>query len=199
MLKRFHKGSSYFTFFLAGKRKIEKDFEDLLLNGVNSDLTVKVKDKTFKCHKGVLRVRSAVFFSMLEHEMKEKVSGVVAIEDVTPTTFQDFLLYLYTGSNDHLSLKNVNSLYKLGDKYAVEDLKSLCVEYIKKNITVGSFFEFFQLSQLHNDSELTDATVQFFAKNSEEVIENEEWLIFLSEISAENITMLMKALKTCNN
>lgn len=135
---------------------------------------------------------------MLEHEMKEKVSGVVTIEDVKSSKFQDFLLYLYTGSGDHLSLKNITDLYKLGDKYVVEDLKSLCVEYIKRNITVERFFDFYHLSQLHNDSKLIDTTIGFFSKNLEEIIENKNWLAFLSEISVENTTILMKVLKTNN-
>lgn len=187
----------YIEFVLfTGKRKIEKDYEDLLLSGTDSDLTIEVKDKKFKCHRGILRVRSPVFSAMLEHDMKEKESGVVRIVDAEPTVFQEFLLYLYTGNNNHLNWKNVIDIYKLGDKYFLEDLKNSCVEQMMINMSTENFTKFFLLSQQCNESGLTETAVKFFLKNSKEIVDNENWLPFMSQNPAE-CNVLVKALASC--
>lgn len=169
----------------TGTPKVETDFKEMLLSGKNSDVTIQVKRKKFKCHRCILSARSPVFSAMMEHDMKEKASGVVTIKDAEPTAFQEFLLYLYTGNKDHLNWKNLADLYKLGDKYNVEDLKSLCVKHIKKNITVVNFYEFFLLSQQCNDSELKDITVEFFLEFSKDIVGSDNWITFLSENLAE--------------
>lgn len=151
-----------YVFFFAGNRKFETDYEELLLSGHRSDFTIHVKDRKFNCHAIILGARSPVFSAMVEHEMKEKRSGEVFITDADPTTFHDFLLFLYAGKEEHQDRENVTDLYKLGDKYCVDDLKHLCVEDMKRNMSIANFFNFFLISQQHCDSELSKAAINFF-------------------------------------
>lgn len=100
---------------------------------------------------------------------------------------------MYTGDTNHLNWKNVTDLYKLGDKYTVEDLKRSCVEQIKRNISTGNFSVFFLLSQQFNDLDLTKITIKFFLKNSLGIINNDNWLTFSSKNLVES-NVLIKAL-----
>ena len=168
-------------FFFTGKRKLQTHYKELLLSGKCCDVTIKVQNKRFKCHRGILSVRSPVFSAMFEHDVQEEINDKIIVKDVDSTIFQEFLLYLYTGSEEHLSMGNVIDLYKLADKYTVEDLKDVCVDHIKENITLENFCEFFLLSQQYNDSNLTDVTKKFFLKNSKEIVHHESWIKLLSE------------------
>lgn len=89
---------------------MQSDYEDMCHSGQNSDVILHVKGKTFNCHRCILAARSPVFHAMFEHDMQEKISGVVIIEDAEPAVFQEFLLYLYTGSGEYLSSENVIDL-----------------------------------------------------------------------------------------
>lgn len=139
-------------------------------------MILQVQDKKFKCHKWILEARSSIFSAMV----KEKTSGVLAIKDADPVTFEQFLLYLYCGDKRQLSWENVPDLYKLANHYVVEDLKKLCIEYIRNNITVENFCELYNLSQLHVDSELTNIIVQFFLKKSKEIVRSKKWIAYVS-------------------
>ena len=179
--------------FFTGAQKIETDYKELFLNSKYTDVTIKVKDEIFNCHKCILGARSPFFAVMMESDMKEKNTGVVEIDDFEPTTFKEFLLYLYTGNKNHLSMKNVMELYKMGIMYVMEDLVECCTEHIEKNITIENFYDFFLLSQLHNDSKINDAAICFFLKNSKAITESEEWLELLSKNPIDS-NVLIKAL-----
>lgn len=139
---------------------MQSNYEDMLLSGQNSDVILQVKDKKFNCHRCILSARSPVFNAMFEHDMKEKISGVVIIEDAEPAVFQEFLLYLYTGSGKYLSSKNVTNLYDLGDKYNVKQLMDLCMWHINKTGPVTDFFS--EMSELPNDTETPDELIHAF-------------------------------------
>lgn len=155
---------------------VPQNFKELLYSGKNSDVTIQVQHKKFNCHKRILEARSPVFSAM----MKEKASGVVTIKDADPATFEQFLLYLYSGDKGHLNWENITDLYKLANNYAVKDMKKVCVEYIRDNITVENFCQLYRLSQLHIDSELTNIIVQFFLKKSKEIVRSENWIAYVS-------------------
>lgn len=127
--------------FSIGRPKIEIDFTEMLLSGRYCDVILEVQGRKFNCHRSIIGARSPVLAAMFEHDMKEKSSGVVSIGDAEPGVFQEFLLYLYSANDDQLSLDNAAELYKLGDKYGVEDLKNVCREEIQENIDKENFFE----------------------------------------------------------
>ena len=188
----------WYCFFFTGKRQLEEDYKQLLLSGRHSDVTIQVEKKEFKCHKCILAVRSPVFSAMFEHNMQENVSGLVTIKDAKPTSFQTFLHYLYTGNEEHLNWENVIDLYQLGDKYVVEKLKDLCVEYMRKNLSMDKFFDVFLLSQQYNDSILTNISKLFFLNNSNNIVCSKSWMNLLTENPNESnvlITALVDSFK----
>lgn len=168
------------------------DYEGLLLSGKHSDFIINVKHEKFEAHKLILGARSSVFATILGEKM-EKKHKTMAINDADPEIFLQFLLYIYTGDEEHLDWKNIVELYKMGDKYCVEDLKELCVERMKTNISVENVFEIFMLSQQIDDSELSAITIQFFFENSNEIFERESYVEFMKDYPDESY-VLIKAL-----
>lgn len=153
-----------------------------LVSGQYSDFTIKVKETKFKLHRFILGDRSPVFKEMTKYEWPptENCKWEVSINDVEPAIFKEFLLYLYSGSSEHLNMKNLSEFYKLGDTYCVQDLKELCIEYGKRNLCMENFFDIFLISQESNNLELLEAVTQFFRKDQEEIISSENCLNFLT-------------------
>lgn len=154
------------------------DFKEILLSGKNSDFTIRVKHTKFQVHKIILGARSPVFAAMMEHEMKEKLSGEVSIQDADPAIFQEFLFYIYSGREENISWnKNVTDLFKLADKYCVDDLRWLCVERMKDYISVENFFDILHISQqLKPTWELWKVIIRFFIEESKEIVKNEMFI-----------------------
>lgn len=151
----------------------------IFTGGKNSDLTVKVKRKNFKCHKNIISARSTVFKAMLQHNMKEKRTGIIKIIDADPHVFHNFLLYLYSCDTSVLKFEYVTGLYQLADKYHVEDLVKVCRNFMLQNISPENIFEFHELGKRHNEDELIKATMHFFTDHCRELVRGKSWMDFL--------------------
>lgn len=75
-------------------------------------------------HRFILTARSPVFAAMFNSGMSECLTGKVRIENVDPTTFRDFLKFLYTGMLEPSADRE--ELFVLADKYQVETLMNYC-------------------------------------------------------------------------
>ena len=95
------------------KNKIFRDLKELFLKQEDCDVVISVKGLEFPAHRVILKARSPVFDSAFRHDMKEKASGVLNIEDCDSSTFLDFLSFLYCGEVENLSAKNVFSFLQL--------------------------------------------------------------------------------------
>lgn len=118
---------------LPKKRKILQDFKDLFLSREGCDVVFRVKGQKFPAHRAILIARCPVFAATFRHNMKEKVTGIVDIKDCDPSSFSDFLYFLYSEDVDNLSSENVFSLFTTADKYDVADLRELATDYFIKN------------------------------------------------------------------
>jgi len=94
------------------------------VNKKMTDVEFLVGVEAFGAHRSLLSARSPVFASMFASGMKETKTGKVCIEDVDPTTFQQFLKFLYTGTFEPSSMDQ--DLFEVADKYQVETLMELC-------------------------------------------------------------------------
>ena len=123
--------------------------EDLWNAAVNrkmTDVDFLVGEETFGAHRSLVSARSPVFAAMFASGMKEAATGQVRIEDVDPTTFQQFLKFLYTGIFE-LSSKD-RELFTIADKYGVRTLMELCrpvTQTIDTEDIIKTFFSCFTL------------------------------------------------------
>ena len=140
-----------------------------------------MKDKEFRVHRSVLIARSTVFESMFEHDMKEKKTGVINIDDCDPDSFGDFLQYLYTGKAENVSPRSALHLYCTAHKYDVKELKSFCVAYLMRNLTVENICDVVTLAEQYDEEELHSAAQVFFSKNVGRVLSTVKWETLLQE------------------
>ena len=94
----------------------------------NTDVEFVVRRCNFSAHKFVLAARSPVFAAMLTSGMSESISNRIKIDDVAPTTFKQFLKFLYTGeyTTEACSPHKIQALFQVADKYQVDTLKQIC-------------------------------------------------------------------------
>lgn len=118
---------------------------------------------------------------MFESDMNEMEANIVDIEDCDPSSFSDFLCFIYCADASGLSQENVYSLFKTADMYDVSDLKEKCVEFMKVNLSVDTFCETTALAIRHNETKLINFTTDFFLKNGPEIVSSDKWQSFLTE------------------
>ena len=94
----------------------------------STDVELVIRRLTFFAHKVILAARSPVFAAMLTSGMTESITNRIKIDDVAPTTFKQFLKFLYTGvyTTEACSPHKIQALFQVADKYQVDTLKQIC-------------------------------------------------------------------------
>lgn len=154
---------------------LSENFKSLFADKGSCDVIFRVNDQEFNVHKAVLIARSTVFASMFHHDSSETQTGIITIPDCDPDAFHKFLEYLYSGKIDAITFQNVRHLYRISDKYNVQELKAFCVEYMGRYLTEDNICEVVILSDLYEEVTLFSAAQEFFNKNADKVVETIHW------------------------
>jgi BTB/POZ domain/MATH domain len=139
----------------------------------NETSVVRLKNCVFPAHKFVLGGRSPIFAAMFKHDMKEKKVSEVEIEDMEPAVFQKMLRFIYT--NDCKFSEHTEELLMAADRYDIKDLKELCEEELKSQLTLDNALRLFLLSDAHNAGILRRNAILFINRNKRDVVKQPEW------------------------
>lgn len=126
----------------------------MLLEGIHTDVTINTADGVLKAHKAVLSATSPVFASMFLHDLKEKESSTINIEDMSLESCSALLGYIYGTIKHDMFWKHRLSLLAAANKYDIGDLKDCCEESLLEDINSSNVLErlheawLYQLSKL---------------------------------------------------
>jgi len=174
------------------EKKRIKDAEQMLQNKENTDFQIICKDKTILCHKVILASRSDVFKAMFDHDnMKEASSDVLEIKDFACEVVEELLHYIYTGE---VQCKDPVELYKVADKYLLEELKKWLEAKLCLNVGFANVLESLQLADQCNANKLKMVALTFLATHWKTLKEDEECQEFL-----QNHPLLKEAMHVMEN
>ena len=96
------------------------------------DVEIVAKGKTFSAHKAVLAARSPIFAAKFTKEKQQGNDQLVRIhiDDVEPSTVEQFLRFIYTGES--MGIFANEKLLKLAEQFQLTTLTSLCRTALEK-------------------------------------------------------------------
>ncbi|XP_037047657.1 protein roadkill-like [Bradysia coprophila] len=177
-------------------RKFVKDFSNyfakLLETGEQSDVTVIVKGREIRVHQFVLSVRSSVFRTMLDIEMKEKRENIVVIDDFEHDVMYELFTFMYTLKTPNLKHLSFE-LLQAADKYGLLDLKRKCAKVLEENITTQTAASILSLADRCDEQTLKALATDFIMENSMECAldENSELRKEFKELPASILRELL--------
>ncbi|XP_072033724.1 BTB/POZ domain-containing protein 17-like [Amphiura filiformis] len=146
-----------------------------------SDVTVKVGESTFYCHKFFLASASDVFRTMLTGpQWSDSRSGEIKLEE-TPecqAVFGDFLQCLYSGQVT-VTTTTIMPIFTLADKYNIRQLRSLCERYMTEQIGQGNIkgaLEWLSFAETYNLHQLVSHCYSVIRSNLLRIIDSDAWL-----------------------
>ena len=98
---------------------------------------------------------------MLESDMIEGKTGLIKVKDFSSRIFRVFLRYLYSGTVPELNVDTAKQLYEVSDKYAVEELKTACSEFLSENISESNGCEMLILADQHGDKGFREKIIAY--------------------------------------
>ncbi|GLT85061.1 hypothetical protein SLE2022_032630 [Rubroshorea leprosula] len=121
----------------------------MLDEGIHTDVTIHTADGTLKAHKAILSASSRVFQSMFHHNLKEKESSTICIEDMSMESCMALLSYLYGTIKQEDFWKHRLALLGAANKYDIVALKDACEESLLEDINSGNILERLQEAWLY--------------------------------------------------
>lgn len=148
--------------------------EDLFRTGKFSDLKIKVANREFHVHRCVLASVSEVFERMFSSDMLETRSNTLEINDISDDICEEMLRFIYCRDIKDLESNALDLLYA-ADKYAIEDLKLLCIQALIETFTFDTAAEMLIRANIYNSKLLKDNLLLFIKTYSREVFATEQW------------------------
>ncbi|XP_046450201.1 speckle-type POZ protein-like [Daphnia pulex] len=154
---------------------------DIYVNQSNCDIQFCFQDdRKIGGHVSVLAARSPVFAAMFNHDMKEKQTGEVVIEDIEFEIFQELLHYIYSGRmKTVLTEATARSLCVAADKYDVPGLKEECTRALLFDLKRGKAFDLLVWADLHSVEKVKKEILTYVAKHFKTICQTDDWEAFI--------------------
>ncbi|KAI4389766.1 hypothetical protein MLD38_001955 [Melastoma candidum] len=133
----------------------------MLEEAIHSDVTITTSDGTLRAHKAILAASSPVFQGMFRHDLREKESSTICIEDMSLESCMALLSYLYGTIQQEDFWKHRLALLGAANKYGIADLKDACEESLMEDISSSNVLERLQEAWLYQLNKLKKGCMVF--------------------------------------
>ena len=113
----------------------------MLDEAIHADLTIITPDGSLRAHKAVLSARSPVFQNMFHHNMKEKESSTIHMEDISLESCTALLRVLYGTIEQQDFWKHRLALLGAANKYDIDSLKDICEKSLLDDLDSSNVLE----------------------------------------------------------
>ncbi|XP_054837952.1 BTB/POZ domain-containing protein 19 isoform X2 [Eublepharis macularius] len=177
--------SSYSALLLGDSAAFTAALRTLINNPQFSDVTFLVGEEQQEifAHRCLLSARCQAFHAMLGQP--QEMPAPLLLSHVQPEVFLAVIEYLYTNS---VSLNNVSALEVLASsiEYGLNDLRKLCVEFIKDSLSVEQACDALQAAVAYGQVDLQMHCLAFIENCIREVVHTCGFLE-LSELAMQTI------------
>lgn len=172
-------------------------------DGLYADVTLKIEDETFLCHKVVLSASCAYFRAMFTSGLDESTSGKVEIKGTDAQILRSIIDYIYTAEIT-ITTENAQRLLQACDQFRLDSLQEACENFMLQEIEptncIGcyKFSKLFALKKLRNGTraemltkfkEIVQTSSEFKELSADELIE----YIGDDELNIENENVVFDA------
>lgn len=170
----------------------------MCLNEYMADVHFELNDsdELIPAHKFVLSVGSCVFEAMFQRNSdssssSSSASSLIQVPDMESHAFRTLLRFLYGDSNYPLSAithDTVMSILYGAKKYCVVGLERLCVDFLKKNISIENALILLSQARLFDEAQLAAQCLEVIDKNAMYALQTPELL----DIDLDTLMAILK-------
>ena len=147
-------------------------------------------DELIPAHKFVLSIGSCVFEAMFQRNT-ESLSSIIHIPDMETNSFRILLRFLYGDyNNPSLSITHdtVMSILYGAKKYCIIGLERLCVDFLKKNISIENALILLSQARLFDEAQLAAQCLEVIDKNAMYALQTPELL----DLDLDTLMLILK-------
>ena len=163
------------------------NLKEFLISKEFSDAKLIIGNKCFDVHRVVLASQSPFFKALFSDTWNKSNTITLNEEFLDPEIMEDLLKYMYS-NKIYLTTENVYSLCVASHFLKMENLLKEIEKYWSERLSLSNIFGAYKLSKKLNLSLLKQNSLNFIAKNYDELFENP----YIQELSYEDIIMMIK-------
>ena len=163
------------------------------------DVTIRVQEEAFECHRAVLASASEYFDSMFGGNFKEKSTGDVVLHDIDAPSFKILLEFMYTGCIADVNEGNIRDLLLASSILDISAMQSYGADFYAREQYFDYDFEdiielFIFACSINNEALISDLK-SYLVTHFNEMCPREEFL----EIPFYGLNSLLEGYKKCEN
>lgn len=180
---------------------IDINLDSLLIDGSYSDITFKIQDCEFKCHKCILSSRCEYFARMFSGRWMENTQEIVELKDLSPITFRYILSYIYSNKIEVSRDVDITEVLYIADMYGINGIKAAVSFHLKANycyffiapydISIYGAVKSLEISKIFSLNELSTECYIWFVKNYVKIFANRNFAK-VSEDAKKDILIKIK-------
>lgn len=166
-----------FELISRAEKSIVRNLLDMLIKQENCDVQFCFDENQFiGGHASILSARSQVFAAMFKYQMTETKTGQVNIQDIEQDIFKDLIYFIYSGRTfKPLNESTAPEIYTAADKYAIDDLKNYCVEFLLKSIHRKNAIRLLCWAHLYGVEDVKQTALNLVARDASLFCKQKEW------------------------
>lgn len=167
--------TSPFTSDSKDAHSLASDLGKFFLADNSKDVTIIGKDNyQIQAHRAILVARSEMFRAMFDHEMNEKKTNQVILDDIDGEVLSAMVHFMYTDTVPNLS-SLAESLLMVADRFGLTKLKMMCEEHLLKAIDINTVGHLLTLSDMTDTEHLKKACLEYTCSFSSDIAASAEF------------------------
>ncbi|XP_041372692.1 kelch-like protein 25 [Gigantopelta aegis] len=156
------------------KNNILQNIHDEMVKGKFSDLDIVCENGTTSANRLVLAAMSSYFRAILTSDMTESRTGILNLNTVTVSVFQD-ILKMSLCSVDLVNEDNCVKLLDAGEMMQLDDVKNLCHRYLKESLVLNAdnCLHWWRILNRYNVPDLSSRALSYLTENLTNFVETE--------------------------
>ncbi|KAL2652883.1 hypothetical protein R1flu_021011 [Riccia fluitans] len=166
--------------------------EQMLEDGLHSDITFESENDRTPAHRCILASVSPVYRAMFHNKMLEQTTSVVKVEDMSTGAFRCFLRLLYTGGLSREDIEKYGlEVLAACHKYEVPQLARVCSPMLGDMLTVENSLGILEHASLY-DMSLLERCKEFIGSNLKKIVSNPGF----EELAVRNPTLIVDLVRS---
>lgn len=154
-----------------------KSLDRMRNTGVLTDVVVICSGKEFHAHRSHLCSASLYFEAMFQAGMSEAVTGKIEVKDISATSVEDVIKFLYTGvipdvRND---VERIRELLHATHLMQITTLFNFLLKCFGEMLSANFFLQLWEVSEMYEIVELSTKVFSFITSNFRSVVADDEF------------------------
>ncbi|KAJ5072432.1 pep-cterm sorting domain-containing protein [Anaeramoeba ignava] len=161
-------------------------FEDP--DGNDSNFKIKTPDRTFFCHRNILKYRSSYFEGLFRSNYQETQQGEITFNDISTQVMEKVLIFLYSGRVE-MDRENAVDILLVANKLLIENLKQFSEQFVSENLTDENIWDVCNIATHFQCEYLQKKCVDFIGLKADFFLHQKGFL----EIAESLFEMILKS------